>query len=72
MPVDLDPRRFTLLDIEHRDDGVSTVVLNRPAKRNALNVATIDELVDFFAAAPRSGSQGRRPRRRRRSFLCGP
>ena len=44
MPVDLDPGRFTLLDIEHRDDGVSTVVLNRPAKRNALNVATIDEL----------------------------
>ena len=55
MPVDLDPRRFTFLDIEHRDDGVSIVVLNRPAKRNALNVATIDELVDFFAAAPRSG-----------------
>ena len=55
MPVDLDPRRFTLLDIEHRDDGVSIVVLNRPEKRNALNVATIDELVDFFAAAPRAG-----------------
>ena len=55
MPVDLDPSRFTLLDIEHRDDGVSTVVLNRPEKRNALNVATIDELVDFFAAAPRAG-----------------
>ena len=55
MPVDLDPSRFTLLDIEHRDDGVSTVLLNRPEKRNALNVATIDELVDFFAAAPRAG-----------------
>jgi enoyl-CoA hydratase/carnithine racemase len=28
---------------------VSIVVLNRPEKRNALNVARIDELVDFFA-----------------------
>ena len=55
MPVDLDHGRFTLLDIEHRDDGVSTVLLNRPEKRNALNVATIDELIDFFAAAPRAG-----------------
>lgn len=55
MSTDLDPSRFTLLDVEHRDDGVSIVVLNRPEKRNALNLATIDELVDFFVAAPRAG-----------------
>ncbi len=55
MPVDLDPSRFDFLDIEHRDDGVSTVVLDRPEKRNALNVATIEELVEFFSLAPRVG-----------------
>ena len=29
--------------------------LNRPAKRNAPDLATIDQLVDFVAAAPRAG-----------------
>jgi len=55
MSVDLDPNQFAFLDIEHRDDGVSIVMLNRPEKRNALNLATIDELVQFFSTAPRAG-----------------
>ncbi len=55
MSADVDPSRFTNLDVEHRDDGVSVVTLNRPQKRNALDIATIDELVDFFSAAPRAG-----------------
>lgn len=55
MSVDLDANRFAFLDIEHRDDGVSIVMLNRPEKRNVLNLATIDELVQFFSTAPRAG-----------------
>lgn len=55
MAPQIDPSRFEFLRIEHHDDGVSVVTVNRPEKRNALNLATIDELVDFFAAAPRAG-----------------
>jgi (methylthio)acryloyl-CoA hydratase len=36
-------------------DGIATVSLNRPAKRNALDAATIEELVDLFTAIPRAG-----------------
>ena len=36
-------------------DGVMIVTLNRPHKRNALDVTTIDELVRFFSDAPRAG-----------------
>ncbi len=37
------------------DDGVLVAKLNRPAKRNALNAQTIEELVTLFSALPRSG-----------------
>ena len=37
------------------DDGIAVVSLNRPAKRNALDEATIEELIDVFATMPRSG-----------------
>jgi enoyl-CoA hydratase/carnithine racemase len=37
------------------DSAVATVRLNRPEKRNALDAATIEQLVTLFNALPRSG-----------------
>ncbi|MFD3190808.1 methylthioacryloyl-CoA hydratase [Sedimentitalea sp. HM32M-2] len=54
MPLDLDISRFTNLAIDPQDDGVWVVTLNRPQKRNALDAATIEELVDFFSNAARA------------------
>ena len=42
-----------VLDVD--EDGIATVTLNRPAKRNALDAATIDELIEVFATLPRAG-----------------
>jgi enoyl-CoA hydratase/carnithine racemase len=39
------------LALTERDNGVVVVTLNRPTKRNALDVATIEELVRFFSGA---------------------
>lgn len=50
----IDPSAYANLELEAGDDGVWIVTLNRPEKRNALNLATIEELVDFFSAAPRA------------------
>lgn len=36
-------------------DGIATVTLNRAAKRNALDAATVEELVTLFSALPRAG-----------------
>ncbi|MDO5619989.1 MAG: crotonase/enoyl-CoA hydratase family protein [Paracoccus sp. (in: a-proteobacteria)] len=43
----------TLLEVD--DDGIATLTLNRPAKRNALDAATIDELIEIFSTLPRAG-----------------
>ncbi|WP_416541744.1 MULTISPECIES: methylthioacryloyl-CoA hydratase [unclassified Phaeobacter] len=43
------------LAIDVRDNGVCVVKLNRPSKRNALDTATIEELVQFFSGAHRNG-----------------
>lgn len=43
------------LAIEERDNGVFVVMLNRPSKRNALDVATIEELITFFTNAYKNG-----------------
>jgi len=37
------------------EDGIATLTLDRAAKRNALNAATIDELIDIFTVVPRAG-----------------
>ena len=55
MIVDIDISSYRNLDIKAHDDGVWVVTLNRPAKRNALDIETIEELVSFFSRAPRAG-----------------
>ena len=43
----------TTLDVDA--EGIATLTLNRPQKRNALNAATVEELIDVFTALPRAG-----------------
>lgn len=38
-------------------DGIATVTLNRPAKRNALDSTTIEELIEVFSLLPRAGAR---------------
>lgn len=54
MALDIDISRFENLDIRVEEAGVWVVTLNRPAKRNALDIHTIEELVSFFSDAPRA------------------
>ncbi len=42
------------LALEEHADGVLVVTLNRPAKRNALDAASIEDLITLFSAVPRS------------------
>lgn len=49
--------RLTNLLFDMDDDGVATVTLNRPAKRNALDARTIDELLGLFSALPAAGAR---------------
>ena len=39
------------------EDDIATVNLNRPAKRNALNAETIEELIFVFTELPRAGAR---------------
>ena len=39
------------------DEGIATLTLNRPAKRNALDAQTIEELIGVFTALPSSGAR---------------
>ncbi len=55
MTIEIDISRYKNLALEAHDDGVWVVTLNRPTKRNALDIDTIEELVEFFSAAPRAG-----------------
>lgn len=55
MPLTIDPAHFTNLAVREEEAGVWIVTLNRPTKRNALDIDTIEELITFFAAAPRAG-----------------
>ena len=38
-------------------DGIATVTLSRPSKRNALDADTIEELIDIFSLLPRIGAR---------------
>lgn len=37
------------------DDGIATVTLDRAAKRNALNAACVEDLIEVFSLLPRAG-----------------
>ncbi|NND18142.1 MAG: crotonase/enoyl-CoA hydratase family protein [Silicimonas sp.] len=48
---------FETLSVSAEDDGVWIVSLNRPEKRNALNAAAVEELIDLFANAHGDGAR---------------
>ena len=54
---DQDQTRFANLSVTVTDDGIWDVVLSRPEKRNALNLDTIEALIDLFNAAPREDAR---------------
>ena len=51
------PDTYENLAISEKDNGLYVVTLNRPAKRNALDVATIEELIRFFSGARMAGGK---------------
>jgi len=51
----VNPATYQTLDISARDNGLYVVTLNRPEKRNALNVATVEELIRFFSGGRMAG-----------------
>ncbi len=46
---------LTNIALTEHDDGVLVATLNRPAKRNALDAASVEDLVRLFDTAPRAG-----------------
>lgn len=55
MSPQIDPTQYKNLDVKDHGDGLWVVTLNRPTKRNALDIDTIEELITFFSLAPRAG-----------------
>lgn len=51
----VNPATYERLAISARDNGLYVVTLNRPEKRNALDVVTIEELIRFFSGARMAG-----------------
>ena len=51
----VNPDTYENLALSERDNGLYVVTLNRPSKRNALDVATIEELIRFFSGARMAG-----------------
>ncbi|MEM7059433.1 MAG: methylthioacryloyl-CoA hydratase [Pseudomonadota bacterium] len=49
------PESYENLAISERDNGLYVVTVNRPKKRNALDAATIEELIRFFSGARMAG-----------------
>lgn len=52
---DIDALGLRNLAVEVDGEAIATVTLNRPAKRNALDAATVEDLVALFSLAPRAG-----------------
>jgi (methylthio)acryloyl-CoA hydratase len=48
---------LTNIAVHVDEDGIATVTLSRPSKRNALDAATIEELIDVFSLLPRVGAR---------------
>ncbi|TCO68529.1 crotonase/enoyl-CoA hydratase family protein [Rhodovulum euryhalinum] len=55
--TDIDTLTLTNLRLERHEDGVWIVTLARPAKRNALDVATIEDLIVLFSGAADWGAR---------------
>ena len=55
----VNPAAYDTLAITAHDNGLYGVTLNRPDKRNALDVATIEELIRFFSGARMAGVKAR-------------
>lgn len=53
--MDLSTLTLSHLRLDLDDEGIATVTLNRPEKRNALNAATVEDLIAVFSALPRAG-----------------
>ena len=54
MAPQINPADFTNLTLEAHENDVWVVTLNRPSKRNALDSATVEEMVEFFSIATES------------------
>ena len=55
MTIDITTLALTNIALAIEDDGVLLATLNRPAKRNALDAASVEDLVTPFSAVPRAG-----------------
>ncbi len=55
MTIDITALSLTNIELDFQPDGVLVATLNRPDKRNALDAASVEDLVALFTAAPRAG-----------------
>jgi len=55
--IDLSGFQVANLRLEADEDGIVQVILARPAKRNALNSQTVEELISVFSTLPRLGAR---------------
>lgn len=55
--INIDRTPLRNLSVSMDEDGIAVVTLNRGAKRNALDAATIEEFITLFSVLPREGAQ---------------
>jgi (methylthio)acryloyl-CoA hydratase len=55
MTLDITHLNLANIALDLHPDGVLVATLNRPAKRNALDAASIEDLIALFSTAPRAG-----------------